>query len=233
MKTSTFVGGGKTYSVGEFQSVTGFDPRTDVLELGSTSIHGQIPVDTPEGFKILNMFDDSKSLLVKGVQLADLSPENFAPISDAHLQQDLSAALAYEDGSGFIRPNTVYARAHEAGLEEIVDFNPATDKVSFFYLSSRGDGGLNFAVEDTAAGAKFFNPLSGQSLTLRGVSFSELDSSHFEWRANQIEDNIAGRMGLDAVINDFSYVPENTYSGKSVADGRWCRPGTVSQWSRI
>ena len=212
-----FVGGGQTYYVGQTSVVTGFDPTRDVLDLGPNSIHNQIPIDTPDGFMMLHMFDSSLSLLVEGVSLADLHPENFAPISDAHLQQDLSAVLAYENGTGLVRPNTVYIRSHEQGLEEIVDFNPATDKISFFYLSVRGDGQRNFAVEDTVEGARFYNPLSGQSLTLRDVSFSELDSSHFEWRANQLEDGIAGRMGLDAVIDGFTYVSENIFSGKSVA----------------
>ncbi|MCV0428998.1 MAG: cellulase family glycosylhydrolase [Roseibium sp.] len=211
-----FVGGGTTYYVGQTSVVTGFDPTTDVLDLGSDSIHNQIPVDTPAGFMMLHMFDSSKSLLLEGVSLADLHPENFAPISDAHLQQDLSAVLAYENGTGLVRDNTVYIRSHEEGLVETVDFNPATDKISFFYLSVRGDGQLNFAVEDTAEGARFYNPLTGQSLTLRDVSFSELDSSHFEWRANQLEDGIAGRMGLDAMIDGFTYVSENVFTGKSV-----------------
>ncbi|MEM0942304.1 MAG: cellulase family glycosylhydrolase [Pseudomonadota bacterium] len=212
-----FVGGGQTYVVGQTSVVTGFDPARDVLDLGPLSIHNQIPVDTADGFMMLHMFNAGLSTLVEGVWLADLHPENFAPIADAHLQQDLSAVLAYEDGSGFVRPNTVYIRSHEEGLVETVDFNPATDKVSFFYLSVRGDSGLNFQVEDTSAGARFFNPLTGQSLTLNGVSFAELDSSHFEWRANQLEDNIAGRMGLTDLIDGFSYGAGEIFSGKSVA----------------
>ncbi|MEM7056062.1 MAG: cellulase family glycosylhydrolase [Pseudomonadota bacterium] len=212
-----FVGGGQTYFVGQTSVVTGFDPTRDVLDLGPNSIHNQIPVDTPDGFMMLHMFNPSLSLLVEGVNLADLHPENFVPIADSHLQQDLSAALAYADESGLARPNTVYVRSHEQGVEEVVDFNPATDKVSFFYLSVRGDGQLNFAVDQTAEGARFYSPLTGQSLTLRGVSFSDLDSSHFEWRANQLEDGIAGRMGLEGVIDNFSYTTENIFSGKSVA----------------
>ena len=212
-----FVGGGTTYNVGQQAVITGFDPAKDVFDLGPNSIHNQIPVDTADGFMMLHMFNPGLSTLVEGVNLADLHPENFAPIADSHLQQDMSAILAYEDGSGLVRPNTVYLRSHEEGLEEIVDFNPATDKISFFYLSVRGDGKRNFAVEDTAEGARFFNPLTGQSLTLRDVSFSDLDSSHFEWRANQLEDNIAGRMGLTEVIDGFEYVSANIFSGKSVA----------------
>ncbi|MBG6202113.1 hypothetical protein IWQ48_003256 [Labrenzia sp. EL_13] len=211
-----FVGGGQTFTVGQAAVISGFNPATDVLDLGSDSIHNQIPVDTPDGFMMLHMFDSSKSTLLEGVSLGDLHPENFAPIVDAHLQQDLSAVLAYEDGTGLVRSNTVYVRSHEEGLVETVSFNPETDKISFFYLSVRGDGGLNFSVEDTAEGARFFNPLTGQSLTLDGVSFGELDSSHFEWRANQLEDNIAGRMGLDDNVANFTYVTENVFTGKSV-----------------
>jgi len=211
-----FVGGGQTFTVGQTSVISGFDPATDVLDLGPDSIHNQIPVDTPDGFMMLHMFDSTKSTLLEGIYLGDLHPENFAPIVDAHLQQDLSAILAYEDGTGLVRPNTVYVRSHEEGLVETVSFNPETDKISFFYLSVRGDGGLNFSVEDTAEGARFFNPLTGQSLTLDGVSFADLDSSHFEWRANQLEDNIAGRMGLDDNVANFTYVTENVFTGKSV-----------------
>ncbi|MDA4845134.1 glycosyl hydrolase family 18 protein [Hoeflea poritis] len=211
-----FVGGGQTFTVGENTVITDFDPTTDVLDLGPYSIHDQFAVDTPDGFMMLNMWDSNRNTLLEGVNLGDLSAENFAPINDAHLQQDMSAILAFENGSGLVRPNTVYIRSHEEGLEEIVDFNPATDKISFFYLSVRGDGQRNFAVEDTDEGARFYNPLTGQSLTLRDVSFSELDSSHFEWRASQLEDSIATRMGLDAVVDGFSYVSENVFTGKSV-----------------
>ncbi|MEO1688772.1 MAG: Calx-beta domain-containing protein, partial [Pseudomonadota bacterium] len=212
-----FVGGGQTYVVGQIAEITGFDPTRDMLDLGPASIHNQIPVDTPDGFMMLHMFNPSDSTLVRGVRLADLHPENFAPIADSHLQQDMSAILAYEDGSGLTRPNTVYARSHEQGVVEVVDFDPATDTLSFFYLSVRGDGGLNFRAEQTAEGARFWNPLTGQSLTLRDVDFADLDSSHFEWRANQLEDGIAGRMGLDALIDGFSYPAENVFGGKSVA----------------
>ncbi|MEM7213761.1 MAG: Calx-beta domain-containing protein, partial [Pseudomonadota bacterium] len=209
--TGPFVGGGVTYTVGATSVVTGFDPTRDVLDLGPNSIHNQIPVDTADGFMMLHMFNPGLSMLVEGVWLADLHPENFVPISDSHLQQDLSAVLAYEDSSGLVRPNTVYVRSHQEGLVETVDFDPATDKISFFYLSVRGDGLRNFAVEDTAGGARFFNPLNGQSLTLNGVSFSELNSSHFEWRANQLEDNVASRIGLSSVIDDFQIVSENVF----------------------
>ncbi|MDX8348940.1 cellulase family glycosylhydrolase [Cognatiyoonia sp. IB215446] len=214
MGTDSVLAGGQTYAVGSMEIITGFDPSKDVFDLGTDSIHNQIGVDTADGFAMIHMFDSSKSTLLEGVYLKDLTAGNFAPIADAHLQQDLSASLAFENGTGLVRENTVYVRSHEAGLVETVDFNPATDKISMFYLSVRGDQGLNFVAEDTAEGARFYSPITGQSLTLRNVSMSELTSDHFEWRANQIEDNVAGRMGLTDQIDGFTY--ENIYSGKSV-----------------
>ena len=53
-------------------------------------------------------------------------------------------------------------------------------------------------------------------MTLSGVNFSQLNSSHFEWRANQLEDNIAGRMDLDVVIPGFQVDNNNVFNGKSV-----------------
>ena len=145
-----------------------------------------------------NMFNQNVELVLEGIFLKDLQWFNFKPIADAHLQQDLSAALAYENCSGLSRPNTIYIRSHELNLVEEVDFDPATDKISFFYLLVRGDEGLNFAVEQTAAGARFYSPYTNQSMTLKDIQFSELNSSHFEFRANQLEDkprwtNGAGR----------------------------------------
>lgn len=212
--TTAFIGGGQTFSVGSTEIVTGFDPSRDRLDLGTDSIHNQIGVDTAEGFAMLHMFDSSKSMLLEGVYLKDLTAANFTPIADAHLQQDLSAALAFENGTGLVRDNTIYVRSHEAGLQEIVDFNPATDKISMFYLSVRGDQELNFSVEETAEGVRFYSPITGQSITLRDTGLSGLTSDHFEWRANQLEDNVAGRMALADKIEGFTY--QNIYSGKSV-----------------
>ena len=184
------------YSDGSNQPINDFDPSQDRVNIGPDSIHNQIPIDTANGLVFQNMFNPNRSLTLVGINLKDLKAENFTPISDAHLQQDLSAALAWENGTGYIRENTVYVRSHEQGLEEIVEFNPETDRISFFYLSVRGDNQLNFAVEQTAVGVRFYSPITGQSITLSGIEFSDLNSSHFEWRANQLEDNIAGRMGL-------------------------------------
>ncbi|WP_048753863.1 hypothetical protein, partial [Crocosphaera watsonii] len=204
------------YSDGSNQTINDFDPSQDKVNIGPDSIHNQIPIDTANGLVFQNMFNPNRSLTLVGINLKDLKAENFTPISDAHLQQDLSAALAWENGTGYIRENTVYVRSHEQGLEEIVEFNPETDRISFFYLSVRGDNQLNFAVEQTAVGVRFYSPITGQSITLSGIEFSDLNSSHFEWRANQLEDNIAGRMGLSDKIVNFTIVSDNVFSGKSV-----------------
>ncbi|MEM8808219.1 MAG: expansin EXLX1 family cellulose-binding protein, partial [Cyanobacteria bacterium P01_G01_bin.38] len=201
---------------GTTQGITDFDPSKDRVDVGTDSIHTQIPIDTPDGLVFQDMFNPNRSLMLVGVNLKDLQAGNFAPIADAHLQQDLSAALAWENGTGLVRDNTVYIRSHEESLEEVVDFNPATDKISFFYLSVRGDNELNFSVEQTDQGVRFFSPITGQSMTLRDTELSDLDSSHFEWRANQLEDNVAGRMGLSDKIDGFTIVDENVFSGKSV-----------------
>ncbi|MEO0830475.1 MAG: cellulose binding domain-containing protein, partial [Pseudomonadota bacterium] len=74
-------GAGQTYFVGQIGVVSGFDPAVDKLDLGSDSIHNQIPVDTPDGLMFLHMFNPSKTTLVEGVSLADLGPLSFAPIA--------------------------------------------------------------------------------------------------------------------------------------------------------
>ncbi|MGK7895671.1 MAG: glycoside hydrolase family 9 protein, partial [Xenococcus sp. (in: cyanobacteria)] len=210
--------GGRVFKQdGTTQRITNFNLATDKVDLGPDSIHNQIAIDTPEGIVFQNYHHLERSLTLVGVSLKDLKADNFTPIADAHLQQDLSAALAWENGEGFVRPNTIYIRSHEQNLQEEVEFDPAKDKISFFYLSVRGDSQQNFAVEETTKGVRFYSPVTGQSITLKGIKFSDLNSSHFEWRANQLEDNIAGRMGLSDKIADFRIVQSNVFNGKSVA----------------
>lgn len=196
--------------------VSDFDPTKDRVDVGIESIHVQIVIDGPDGLTFQNMFNPNLALILEGIFLKDLQWFNFAPILDGHLQQDLSAALAYENCTGLVRPNTVYPRAYQPNLIEEVDFDPATDKISFFYLHVRADQGLNYTVEQTPAGVRFRSPFTGQSITLKDIQLDQLNSSHFEYRANQLEDNLAGRMGLDVAIDNFHIVQENVFNGKSV-----------------
>lgn len=218
MQNDSLLPGGTTYSrpASSTLVVTDFDPTKDRIDVGMESIHVQIMIDGPDGLVFENMFNSNSILILEGIFLKDLQWFNFAPIADGHFQQDVSAVLAYENCTGLVRPNTVYPRAHQPNLAEEVDFDLETDKVNFFYLHVRGDQGLNYAVEQTPAGVRFYSPYTGQSMTLRDMQLSDLNSTHFEWRANQLEDNLAGRMGLDFVIDGFQIIQENVFNGKSV-----------------
>ena len=79
-------GGQIFYSDGTTQRITNFDLSKDRVDVGTDSIHNQIPIDTPEGLVFQNMFNTSRSLTLVGINLKDLSAENFNPIADAHLQ---------------------------------------------------------------------------------------------------------------------------------------------------
>lgn len=211
--------GGTIYSrpISSSLIVTDFDPARDQIDLGAQSIHTQIVYDGETGLTCQNMFNQNSILVLEGIFLKDLNWFNFTPVADAHLQQDLSAALAYENCTGLSRPNTVYVRSHQANLVEEVEFDPATDKVSFFYLLVRGDEGVNFLAEQTWEGARFFSPFTGQSITLLNVDLSDLTPAHFEFRANQLEDNLVGRIDLDYYIEGFQVDNNNVFNGKSVA----------------
>ncbi|MEM9485042.1 MAG: cellulose-binding domain-containing protein, partial [Cyanobacteria bacterium P01_F01_bin.116] len=90
VNTDPLAEGGRTfYSDGTTQRITNFDPSKDKVDIGTDSIHNQIPIDTPDGLVFQNMFNPNRSLTLVGINLEDLRAENFNPISDAHLQQDL------------------------------------------------------------------------------------------------------------------------------------------------
>ena len=72
----------------------------------------------------LHMFDANKSLLLEGVSLADLQAGNFAPIADAHLQQDLSAALAWKTALVWLETIRCIFGPTNRGWKRFVDFKP-------------------------------------------------------------------------------------------------------------
>lgn len=195
--------------------VTDFKIEEDRIDLGTQSIHNQIPIETEQGLKFDNLFNENY-LLIEDVFLHQLKPLSFVPIADAHLQQDLSAILAWEDGSALVRENTIYIRSHEQGREETVDFNPATDHINFMYLSVRADANT-FKVEQSSEGVRFYSPITGQSITLRNTTFNDIKSHHIEFRANQLEDGVVSYMGLDASI-EWDRNEIKIYSGKSIAN---------------
>ena len=207
-----FDGGGRTFELQKNSTARGFDVSKDRLDVGPDSIHNNIPIQTKDGL-VLRFQWDGTDYLLEDVALKDMSAENFTAIQDNHLRQDISAILTWENGTGPRRSNTVYVRGHQEGLQEIVDFNPATDKVSFFYYNNRGE---NAIVEETPEGVKFTSEVSGQSLTLRDVKFSDLSAENFEFRGGQVEDRIDQRMGLADRIDGMRIVDGNVFSGEGI-----------------
>ena len=153
--------GGTTYvrPTSSRQVVANFDPAKDKIDVGTESIHTQIVMDGPDGLTFQNMFNQNVELVLEGIFLKDLQWFNFEPIADAHLQQDLSAALAYENCTGLSRPNTVYIRSHEPNLVEEVDFNPITDKIRFFLPLGTRRRRIELCGGTNRSGSKVLQPL--------------------------------------------------------------------------
>lgn len=111
--------------------IQGFDPAHDKLDLGDVSVHNFISVDTPTGIGFLDPWSGETQVVV-GVSLGQLTVDSFLPVTNDHLRQCLSGALAWEQGIT-PEPDTVYARSHELGRIDRVAFDPATDVVDFRY----------------------------------------------------------------------------------------------------
>ncbi|MGK7935906.1 MAG: Calx-beta domain-containing protein, partial [Xenococcaceae cyanobacterium] len=112
--------------------ILNFNTATDKIDFGSYSVHSMIITEKPEGVTFDNPWNNNEQTLV-GISLKDLSVDNFLPIANSHLREDVSGVLAWETGNAVIKPNTVYVRSHEVNKKEVVRFNAATDKISFLY----------------------------------------------------------------------------------------------------
>ncbi|MEM6867261.1 MAG: cellulose binding domain-containing protein, partial [Cyanobacteria bacterium P01_C01_bin.121] len=66
-------GGQIFYSDGTTQRITNFDSSKDRVDVGTDSIHNQIPIDTSDGLVFQNMFNTSRSLTLVGINFKDLS----------------------------------------------------------------------------------------------------------------------------------------------------------------
>ena len=96
----TSSGTGTTYSItATGPDIAGFNPAKDKLDLGDVSVHNFIVVDTPEGVGFRSPWTGETAVL-QGVSLGQLTFDNFAPIINDHLRQDLSGALAWEREGG-------------------------------------------------------------------------------------------------------------------------------------
>lgn len=185
-------GDGKVYAMKtNGANISGFNPQTDKLDLGTHSVHSFIIVDTAAGVGFRNPWNGDTQYLL-GVRLADLNTSNFKSIGNAHLREDVSGALAWEKG---ITPaaNTVYYRTHEVGQTDKVDFNPSTDKVSLLYASTREQ----FKIADSSEGVVISNGGTGQSLVLKGVKIADLSAKNFQFHFTQVrEDHLDQQLGF-------------------------------------
>ncbi|MEW6257959.1 MAG: Calx-beta domain-containing protein [Pseudomonadota bacterium] len=186
---------GRTYQITTAGAdIVGFDPAKDKLDLGDVSVHNFIVVDTAEGVGFLNPWSGEMAVLV-GVSLGQLTIDNFAPIINDHLRQDLSGALAWEQGVT-AAPNTVYARSHEIGQIDRVAFDPATDVVDFRYFGTREQ----IYMADSPEGVIISNSGTGQALILLGVTTGQLSVDNFLFHFAQVrEDRVHLQLGLGAV----------------------------------
>ena len=196
---------GTTYNItATGPDIAGFNPAKDKLNLGDVSVHNFIVVDTPEGVGFRSPWTGETAVL-QGVSLGQLTVDNFAPIINDHLRQDLSGALAWERGIT-AAPNTVYARSHEVGQVNTVAFNPATDVVDFRYYGTREQ----IYMSDSPDGVIIGNAGTGQALILKGVTKSQLTATNFVFHFAQArEDSLYKQL-------DFASIPDSQIKPQGV-----------------
>ena len=186
---------GKTYTItAAGPDIAGFNPAKDKLDLGDVSVHNFIVVDTPDGVGFRSPWTGETAIL-QGVSLGQLTVDNFTPIINDHLRQDLSGALAWEHGVT-AAANTVYLRSHEVGQVDTVAFNPATDVVDFRYFGTREQ----LYMADSPNGVIISNAGTGQALILKGVTKSQLTATNFVFHFAQVrEDSLYKQLGFTSM----------------------------------
>ncbi len=178
-------------------NVLNFAPAVDKIDFGVYSVHSMIITEKPEGVTFTSPWNNAEQTLV-GISLKDLSIDNFKPIGNSHLREDVAGALAWSRGEAILQPNTVYVRSHEVGLREKVDFNPATDKISFLYYGNRE----LLTINDTAEGVEISNSATNQSLILKDVQLADLKAANFEFHFSQVrEDHLDNQLGFSVSNN--------------------------------
>ena len=182
--------------------IVGFNPAADQINFGNASVHGLILNMTPNGEPVIDNPWGPDMQILQGVQLSDLSIENFGVVGNEHLRQDLGGVLSWEKGIGPRDADTFYIRSHEYGKgETITGFDPAVHKISFLYFGTRE----RLSVEDTAEGMVISVLPTGQSFTFSGVQKADLIPGNLEFHFDQVmEDNLEAPFGVDQ--NDVSLV---------------------------
>lgn len=175
--------------------IVGFDPATDILSVGGTSVHGMILTKSPAGEIVVDSPWSDTAQIVTGVSFTDVGIRAFGVVGNEHFRQDIGGVMSWENDVGPRTTDTVYVRSHEYGVSEIVNnFDPSTMKISFLYFGTRE----RLSVEDTPAGLVISSLPSGQSLTLTDVEMADLVPGLVEFHHDQVmEDNLEVPFGFN------------------------------------
>jgi len=227
---ATDAGGVKYRADYSADDITDFDVGRDELDFGDISVHNMIINKTPNGEPIIDnpWWDDMQ--IVQGVQLGDLSIENFGIVGNEHFRQDIGGVLSWELGLGPRESDTVYIRSHEYGVHEVIDdFDPATMKISFLYYGTRE----RLSVEDTDQGLVISTEPSGQSFTFTGVVLADLQPGTMEFHHDQVmEDRLEEPFGFNqndvALVSRDGLLTPQAPEG-ATTDGHQTREGVM--WS--
>ena len=186
-------GGTKFKANTNADDIVNFDVSKDQIDVGGTSVHGMIITKTPKGELAIDSPWTKAMQIVQGVQIKDMTMDNFAIVGNEHFRQDIGGVMSWELGVGPRERDTVYVRSHEYGVHETVhNFDPKSMKISFLYFGTRE----RLTVEDTDNGLKIWSMPSGQSLTLTGVKKADLIPGLIEFHHDQIiEDNLETPFG--------------------------------------
>ncbi|WP_114994686.1 glycosyl hydrolase family 18 protein [Synechococcus sp. UW179A] len=226
-----------TFVVGDFsQDIRGFDPAADNLDFGNVSVHSLILGQDENGFATIvfpwqpDQFQRILDTDGLGVRWSDLSADNFAPVANEHLRQDIGAVLSWENQTGPAfndgdpgSQNTVYIRSHEKdSITRIDNFDPLTDKINFLYFGTRE----RLEVENVGADLVISSEPNGQKFVFTGIQKEDLIGANLEFHFDQIEEDLLDRafgfspeqLALADRTNLFT--PEGGYT-----DGAQARPG--------
>ena len=206
--------------------IVGFDVTKDQVDVGGTSVHGLIITKTPAGELVLDNPWTGAMKIVQGVNIQDMTMDNFAVVGNEHLRQDIGGVMSWELDVGPRNADTVYVRSHEYGVSETVDnFDPTTMKISFLYFGTRE----RLSVEDTDAGLEISSLPTGQSMTLTGVKKADLIPGLLEFHHDQVvEDNLEVPFGFSAeavtLVSRGELLTPSAPAG-ATTDGYQTRPG--------
>ncbi|MEM1361385.1 MAG: hypothetical protein AAGF94_06660 [Pseudomonadota bacterium] len=199
---ATDAGGVKYKADSNADDIVGFDPATDELDFGGTSVHGMIVTKSEAGEIVIDSPWSDAAQIVQGVTYQDVTIDNFGVVGNEHFRQDIGGVVSWEQGIGPRAADTVYLRSHEYGVHEVIEgFDPTADKISLLYFGTRE----RLLVEDTQEGLVISSLPSGQSFTFTGVTKAELIPGLVEFHFDQfMEDNLETPFGFDE--NDVTLV---------------------------